>query len=202
MSEGTATEDYSNEQRYAELVEQALYAYNALKAANSAAASSGPELLRKLSNSLPDVSSETGPASIITDNDLRDDDVVCGRDKFAQTYIGNQRLLDIIEFYRKEYPRTTERRGEKTRFISRIVAIIARNGGRFLKRDENNYWVEIDAAARHERVSNSLRKAFVRGLRRTHRKSKKSLSSAEMRQAAKEYESARGLALMSEATPP
>jgi hypothetical protein len=96
------------------------------------------------------------------DFDLRDTDVISGKDKFAQSYIGNLRFRDLVKTYREEYGRH-ERRVEKTRIIHEIIEIIASRDGRFLKRDEaTGQWTELNASARHEKVSNSIKKSYLR----------------------------------------
>jgi hypothetical protein len=114
--------------------------------------------------------------------DLQGADVICGRDKFAQTYIGNRRFLDIIQSFREEYT-SVSKRENKTLIIATIISIISSNGGRFLKL-EDSQWVEIDAAARHERVSNSLRKACIRHSVKESRRAQRSRKAVEQRQAA------------------
>lgn len=90
---------------------------------------------------------------------LRPEDVVCGRDKLSHSHDGNRRFRKIIHAYRERY-QTQKRREEKTKITAKIINMILSEGGRFLRMDEaNGTWVELDAAAMHEKVSHSLRSA-------------------------------------------
>lgn len=78
---------------------------------------------------------------------LRDQDVVCGRDKLAHSHAGNRRFRKVIHAYRERY-QSAKRRDEKTRITTEIINMIALEGGRFVRLDEpKGFWVEIDAAA-------------------------------------------------------
>lgn len=92
-------------------------------------------------------------------DELRDQDVVCGKDKLSHSHVGNRQFRKIIHSYSWNY-QNASRRDEKTRITSEIIGMITREGGRFVKLDESSgTWVEIDAAATHDKVSHSLRSA-------------------------------------------
>lgn len=104
-------------------------------------------------------SSATSSTSSVCLDGVSDLDVICGRDKQAQSHAGNKRFRQIIQSYHGRYKNATKRR-EKTAITGEIISQIESSGGRFLKYNEEIcQWEEVDAASTHEKVSHALRSA-------------------------------------------
>jgi hypothetical protein len=85
-------------------------------------------------------------------------DVVFGRDRFAQEHPGNSHYIFLIDCWRLEHdgqPDPTKRK-EKTAIANRVVDTITGRGGRFLRRDELG-WVEVDGVVARYKVASSFR---------------------------------------------
>jgi hypothetical protein len=85
-------------------------------------------------------------------------DVVFGRDRFAQEHPGNTHYIFLIDCWRLEHggqPDSTKRK-EKTAIANRVVETITGRGGRFLRRDELG-WVEVDGVVARYKVASSFR---------------------------------------------
>ena len=83
-------------------------------------------------------------------------DVVLGRGRPYQEYIGNIHLASIIERNKVRYKES--QRGQKSVVSSEIVRYIQGMGGRFLKRnEENNTWVEVSEQAAIDKVGHGFR---------------------------------------------
>lgn len=86
-------------------------------------------------------------------------DILCGRDKEAHGHFGNKSFRETISIHCDRYQNTSNR-GEKTRIIENIIALIRECRGRFLKKDEEtNLWYEVSNKYVHEKVSHALRSA-------------------------------------------
>lgn len=86
-------------------------------------------------------------------------DVLLGRGRPFQEYTGNKRLAVIIDTRRQEY--AASKRGGKTIVCDKIVELIQKSGGRFLKRQDENVhdgvWVEVDNSVARDKVSHGFR---------------------------------------------
>ena len=105
-------------------------------------------------------------------------DIICGRDKNACSHVGNKRFRVIVEMNRERY-QTASSREEKTKITIELISIIrsCEPGGRFLKMDDNNHWVDVGDAYAREKVSHALRSAknpHRRKSRKVRKLSKKS----------------------------
>lgn len=97
----------------------------------------------------------TGPP--IAEGDIRETDVLCGRDKISHSHIGNKHFLGIIKEHRESYQTATSREA-KTRLSTEIVTMIRACGGRFLKCDaDTGEWCDVGDAVAREKVSHALR---------------------------------------------
>ncbi len=85
-------------------------------------------------------------------------DVICGRHKTAYSHTGNVRFRVVIEMNRRRY-QTTASRNEKTRITAELVAMFrsSRPGGRFLKMEGSNNWLDVGDEYAKEKVSHALR---------------------------------------------
>lgn len=105
-------------------------------------------------------------------------DVVCGRDKFSHSHIGNKRFRVLIEMHRERY-QTAPSRDDKTRITCKIVGMIRSwtPGGRFLKLDpQTKEWYDVGDEYAREKVSHALRSAKDPALRKPRRKRKPSVA--------------------------
>ena len=93
-------------------------------------------------------------------HNVREDDVLLGRDKRSHNHVGNKRFRELIHAFRQEYQDTRYRR-EKSRITQQIIDIIVSiRGGRFLKYDQKqNEWCAVGASEQYEKVSHALRSA-------------------------------------------
>ena len=104
--------------------------------------------------------SDNGPASSKTTTvaftDVKDNDVLMGRGSGATGHIGNRRFRSIVTEHQKEYLRAQKKVG-KTLIAGRIVAIVHRNGGRFLRRDSTGLqWEEVTNKKAQQKSSKAL----------------------------------------------
>jgi hypothetical protein len=86
-------------------------------------------------------------------------DVVYGRDRFAQEHPGNSHYIFLIDCWREEHdghPEEPAKKKEKTAIANRVVEAIAERGGRFLRRDELG-WVAVDDVVARYKVASSFR---------------------------------------------
>jgi len=84
-------------------------------------------------------------------------DVVCGRDKWSQEHPGNQRFRGFVQSHRDRY-QGAQRRADKTCITNEVISLVHRDGGRFLKRDEDSgMWYVLDQVSVHDKVSHALR---------------------------------------------
>jgi len=90
---------------------------------------------------------------------IGEDDVLCGREKYATQHIGNKRFRNLVQTFRKQYQRTKQRR-EKGKITKQIIETIRASGGRFLKFDKAEAcWTELAEEEIYEKVSHALRSA-------------------------------------------
>jgi hypothetical protein len=86
-------------------------------------------------------------------------DVLCGRDRRAHNHPGNKRFRTIVQSYREKY-QNAPRREDKNRITNEIIQRVLRDGGRFLRlEEETGEWVLVDSAGAHDKVSHALRSA-------------------------------------------
>jgi hypothetical protein len=83
-------------------------------------------------------------------------DILLGRGKPFQNHPGNKRMLTIVDKYKRRY--FCEKRDKKREIVEEVLAVIAKNGGRFLKRTEDGqYWVQVGHAVCFEKIGHALR---------------------------------------------
>jgi hypothetical protein len=82
-------------------------------------------------------------------------DVLLGRGKTIQDHSGNVMLRDLITEYMPEYRRTPKK--EKGNVSWKVVMAAKMLGGRFLKREENGWWVEVPDEIARDKISMSYR---------------------------------------------
>jgi hypothetical protein len=94
-----------------------------------------------------------------TPKEITDLDILCGRDKICHSHVGNKHFRRLVESYRLEY-QNARCRDHKTQITCSVIEMVHRNGGRFLKLDENaGIWEEVDEQYAREKVSHALRSA-------------------------------------------
>jgi hypothetical protein len=82
-------------------------------------------------------------------------DVVCGRQKEAFRNVGNRRFRVTVSLFMEKYVAAPTRQC-KSKVISAVAEQVQANGGRFLRR-RNNEWVELDDKQAKEKVGHALR---------------------------------------------
>uniref|UniRef100_A0A7R9ZKZ3 DUF6824 domain-containing protein n=1 Tax=Craspedostauros australis TaxID=1486917 RepID=A0A7R9ZKZ3_9STRA len=83
-------------------------------------------------------------------------DVLLGRGKPNQAHAGNKYLHDVIASKYEQYDMSSRR--EKTKIATDLVQSIKDASGRFLKRDENDIWMEVDDHTAREKVCHGFRR--------------------------------------------
>lgn len=97
----------------------------------------------------------TAPAG----DEVKEHDVMCGRDKHVHSHSGNKRFRFLIQTNRERY-QSAKSRSEKSNITQEILRAIQENGGQFLKIDPaTGVWAALDAAEAHEKISHALRSA-------------------------------------------
>lgn len=81
-------------------------------------------------------------------------DVLCGRGKSANNFIGNRRFRDTVMKYRDDYSKST--RADKRVICKQIVNDVHSRGGRFLTRSGEG-WANLDDQKIFLKVSQALR---------------------------------------------
>jgi hypothetical protein len=82
-------------------------------------------------------------------------DVVFGRDKYAQDHPGNAHFLFLIEKRRDEHEQTASRK-IKCNISDGVIETAHERGGKFLRKDEFG-WVEVDYDTARSKVANAFR---------------------------------------------
>ena len=82
-------------------------------------------------------------------------DILLGRSKFCQGYIGNARYLHFIEDHAERYEETPK--NLKTKVACELVELIKSTGSRFLKECGDGSWIIVDDKIAREKVSNAFR---------------------------------------------
>lgn len=82
-------------------------------------------------------------------------DVVCGRQKAAFRNVGNRRFRVTVSLFMEKYTAAPTRQC-KSKVIAAVAEQVKANGGRFLRR-RNNEWVELDDKQAKEKVGHALR---------------------------------------------
>lgn len=83
-------------------------------------------------------------------------DVMCGRGADARNHVGNKRFRMQISLHCEAYAKASK--SEKTKITRMIVDSVARDSGRFLKKDPTTgEWYEIDDRSSREKTGQSLR---------------------------------------------
>lgn len=84
------------------------------------------------------------------------DDVLCGRGKSANNFIGNRRFRDTVMKYRDDY--TTSTRPDKRLICHKIIQDVQSRGGRFLTRcPSQDSWTDLEEPKIVLKVSQALR---------------------------------------------
>ncbi|KAG7342527.1 hypothetical protein IV203_007620 [Nitzschia inconspicua] len=99
----------------------------------------------------------------VADNEIRNDDVLFGKEKKVVNHPGNTRFRQLIDMYLASYEAAP--RGEKTGITKVIVDHIHASAGRFLKRGMANPptskqdlgWVEVDIDTAYDKITHAFR---------------------------------------------
>jgi hypothetical protein len=90
---------------------------------------------------------------------IREDDVLLGRGGATNNHPGNQKFRAIVAEHQIEYLQA--RKKEKVVIARRIVAIVHKNGGRFLKRSPDaETWEQVTDKRAQEKTSQALREGL------------------------------------------
>ena len=84
-------------------------------------------------------------------------DVLMGRGRPFQQFVGNLNLAKIVAQHQIEY--NESERNSKTKLTRRLVQVIKDGNGRFLKRDgkPDGGWVEVNDAQSREKIAHAFR---------------------------------------------
>ena len=85
-------------------------------------------------------------------------DVLLGRGGETNSHVGNRAFRRIVYEHQAEY--LAARKKEKAIIARRIVDIIKSNGGRFLKKDANHFWVDAGLRKAVSKTSQALREGL------------------------------------------
>ena len=85
----------------------------------------------------------------------RSNDVLFGRGRALQLHPGNMRYRELIEQTIKVYDEASV--VEKTKMTAAVVGAIKRAKGRFLKREGDGSWIEVDDDVARFKASHSFR---------------------------------------------
>eukprot|EP00804_Cyclotella_cryptica_P030272 CCRYP_019229-RA/>CCRYP_019229-RA protein AED:0.00 eAED:0.00 QI:367/1/1/1/1/1/2/350/306 len=104
----------------------------------------------------PNPSCDAPPPGIL----IGQNDILFGRGGLTNRHFGNKKYRDVINEFRREY--VEAKKVDKPRVAKRVVKKILSEGFassavRFLKRDDNGYWVEVDEHEAVCKVSQALR---------------------------------------------
>jgi hypothetical protein len=86
-------------------------------------------------------------------------DILLGRGKPMQEWLGNLRLGSTLAGYAERHSSTAmNRRGAKSDLCDEIVRLLKQSGGRFLKREEGALeWIEVDDIRAREKIGHGFR---------------------------------------------
>jgi hypothetical protein len=86
-------------------------------------------------------------------------DVLLGRGRIFQDHPGSVRLRDIVNFFLEEYKLASKR--DKKAIAWKVVEAIKGQGSRFLKRDADDWLVEVSDENAQEKVSTTFRTTLM-----------------------------------------
>jgi hypothetical protein len=87
------------------------------------------------------------------------DDVLLGRGRTFQDHPGSVKLRDIVNFFLEEYKPASK--PDKKAIAWKVVEAIKGRGCRFLKRDADDWWVEVSDENAQEKVSTTFRTSLM-----------------------------------------
>lgn len=106
-----------------------------------------------------DLEPEVATSSVECPPGIKQQDVLCGRDRLSHSHPGNKRFRVIIEMNREAYQNAPNRE-TKTNLTIQIVEMIRQCDGRFLKQNETTKeWEDVGDNYAREKVSHALRSA-------------------------------------------
>ena len=111
-------------------------------------------------------------SEIISNDTVKDQDVLFGRGKRAMYHPGNKYYQEIVSTLSKQYK--TCNKLQKTALSKSIVYTIHSHGGRFLTplSNDNRSWVEVNGLALRKKTSQALRDCRLSQIRRKKTKRK------------------------------
>jgi hypothetical protein len=101
------------------------------------------------------VCSQDDQVSSVGPLDARPCDVLFGRGKPFQTHPGNIYFLSLIDAQRELYD--IAGRGMKKEITSRIILLVKESSGRFLKKETNVGWTEVEDDVARLKASTAFR---------------------------------------------
>jgi hypothetical protein len=84
-------------------------------------------------------------------------DVLLGRGRPYQEFPGNVKMADIIDSYREAYQ--GGKKVDKTALSNKVLQIVKKSNGRFLKKSDSNeaVWIEVSDNLARDKVSHGFR---------------------------------------------
>lgn len=89
------------------------------------------------------------------------DDVLCGRGKGANNFIGNRRFRELVMQFRDTYSNSS-RRADKRVICNQIIDAVRSRGGRFLVKAKHDTWNELEHEKILIKVSQALREGVAK----------------------------------------
>lgn len=129
------------------------------------------------SNNVVTSSSAGCDSSFSVSPGISQNDVLCGRGKGANNFIGNRRFRDLVMSYRDVYSKCT-RRSEKREICHNIVQAVRFRGGKFLTKDGKHRdtksspmggWITLNDEKVIVKVSQALREGVAKWNKATQR---------------------------------
>jgi len=128
----------------------------------------------------------------IRTKDIKNKDVLCGRNQLSFNHHGNKEFRAFMNTQRSEYENIS-RMKDKTKLIDKIIREIKNSGARFLKREDikeincRDSWFIIDDQCIHEKVSHALRSKRDRKLYKRSPIKKKKFVKAKLKDGQQQY---------------
>jgi hypothetical protein len=93
------------------------------------------------------------------------EDVLLGKSPHLRGHAGNIKLREIVNMYYDHYYASYTDKHGKTVISEEIVKLVKCTGGRFLKEDHLDSWIEVSKKEAREKVSNTFRGITKKGRR-------------------------------------
>eukprot|EP00546_Thalassionema_frauenfeldii_P017845 CAMPEP_0178905936 /NCGR_PEP_ID=MMETSP0786-20121207/6552_1 /TAXON_ID=186022 /ORGANISM="Thalassionema frauenfeldii, Strain CCMP 1798" /LENGTH=632 /DNA_ID=CAMNT_0020577599 /DNA_START=553 /DNA_END=2451 /DNA_ORIENTATION=+ len=93
--------------------------------------------------------------------DVTENDILCGKGWSLNNFIGNRRYRDFAMKFCDVFSNCENRQSERREICQHIVQAICARGGRFLTKDENEVWTQLEEEKAMRKVSQLLRTSIT-----------------------------------------